>query len=64
MKFLLCTVTTHFCAVQDQSMCKVDKPIQIFDTFDEAMAAQDLFAPFYDYELRVVDSLHLGSTFR
>lgn len=61
---VLCEVESYFDAEQDQSMYKVSKPIQIFATEAEAVAAEEIFNPFYGYELRVVASENLDKTFR
>ena len=63
-KYVLCEVEYHFDTEQDQSMCRVAKPLQIFDDKIEAIDAMDIFNSFYNYDLRVVSSDDLDSTFR
>ncbi len=64
MKFLLCEVESFFDEEQDQSMCKVSKPLQVFETLKEAEEACELFNPFYNFELRVVNSDNIDEIFR
>lgn len=62
--FVLCVVETFFDREQDQSMCRVSKPLQVFNTKEEAEVAEELFGSFYDYNLRVVAAHRLGEEFR
>ena len=64
IKYVLCEVESYFDEELDQSMNKVVKPLQMFDTATEAEKAYDLFSPFYDYNVRVVPSNMLGQSFR
>ena len=64
MKYLLCEIESYFCEIQDGSMCRVSKPLQVFNTREEAEAAEELFNGFYDYNLRVVPESMLHKEFR
>lgn len=62
--FALCTVLTHFDCEMDQSMCRVDKPLQLFETKQEADEAYEIMSPFYNWDLHVVHIGNMDSTFR
>lgn len=58
--YAVCEVDYYFNTELDQSMCTVNKPLQLFANEAEAEAAANIMSPFYDYDIRVVrvDSLH------
>lgn len=64
MKFILCEVESEFIPERDRSFCKVSKPIQAFNSQAEADEILELFNPFYDFSLRVVESDKLDVMFR
>ena len=64
MKFIVCELESYFDNEMDQSMYKVSKPLQAFNTEAEADEVLEMFDPFYNYELRVVKSTDLNGAFR
>lgn len=64
MKYLLCEVTERFDHAYERSVYTVAKPLQMFDTEQQAVEALDLFNQFYNYDLQVVSQADLDSEFR
>lgn len=64
IKYCVCEVDYEFNDAMQRSLCKVSKPLQIFDTDEQAELACDLMSPFYGYNLRVVPSDKLDEEFR
>lgn len=64
MKFIVCELESYFDNEMDQSMYKVSKPLQAFNTEAEAYEVLGMFNPFYNYDLRVVKSTDLKDVFR
>lgn len=64
MSYVLCELEAFFDEELDQSMHRVSRPLQVFATKEEALSAEELFCSFYDYNLHVVESTQLKTTFR
>lgn len=64
MSYVLCEVSERYDHSYERSVYRVSKPLQLFNTAEEAENALDLFSSFYGYNLRVVSSDDLDSEFR
>lgn len=65
--FVLCVVETFFDREQDQTMCRVVRPLQVFESQDAAETAYGIFWPFYDdlsEHIRIVEEGLLHTVFR
>lgn len=65
--WVLCIVESFFDDEQDQSMCRVVRPLQTFETEHEAERVYQVFWPFYDALgeiIRVVEVDDLHKEFR
>lgn len=64
MKYLVCEVEHHFHEDIQRSLCRVTRPLQVFDTEEQAEEACELMTPFYNYDLRIVSEDVLHEEFR
>ena len=64
MKYLVCEVEYEFHEDIQRSLCRVSKPLQVFDTEEQAGEAWELMNPFYGPDLRIVSSDMLDEEFR
>lgn len=65
--WVLCVVEQFFDREQDQTMCRVIRPLQVFAVEEDAERVCELFWPFYDdigEPIRVVESDKLDAVFR
>lgn len=62
-EYVVCEVSSHFDTVRDESMYKVVRPIQGFNTEEEADYWYDLIYPFYE-SIQVVKLANLNNCFR
>lgn len=65
--FVLCVVEPFFDLQMDQTMHRVVRPLQMFESEEDALRASELFYPFYeaiDEPIRVVPADQIDEVFR
>jgi hypothetical protein len=68
MRYAICEVIPEWCPEQDREFKRVARVLQVFDSKEDAEAAEEIFNPYryndYDTSIRVVPEDKLDSSFR